>query len=204
MIRKKTLKCFFICSLNFVNYKTNHAILQARRCWEMSSWSNGHMQTAKGQIRLHRCAVWSGPLLSANRIISHLRMYQWRGNARMRLYASMVWVWIFEFCACSRCLFAWCAPNDISYLHVKRFFQPKIPIFFLFLLKNICCGYILVVPHWGISNEYLQHIFSWRNQKKIMWIPTSYLEVWYFETRVTTIRSKLKTKYFSALSIDLS
>ena len=29
-------------------------------------------------------------------------------------------------------------------------------IFFLFLYKNICCGYSLKVPHRGISNEYPQ------------------------------------------------
>ena len=44
-----------------------------------------HMQTAKAQIRLRCCAVWSGHLLSANRIIWHYRMYQWIANARMRL-----------------------------------------------------------------------------------------------------------------------
>ena len=40
-------------------------------------------------------------------------------------------------------------------------------IFFLFLLKNICCGYSLEVPWWGASNEYPQHMFSWRNKKDI-------------------------------------
>ena len=32
-------------------------------------------------------------------------------------------------------------------------------IFFLFLHKNICCGYSLEAPHQGASNEYPQHIF---------------------------------------------
>ena len=31
----------------------------------------GHMRTAKAQISLHIHAVWSGSLLSANRIIGH-------------------------------------------------------------------------------------------------------------------------------------
>ena len=39
--------------------------------------------------------------------------------------------------------------------------------FFLFLQKNICCGYSLEAPRQGASNEYPQHIFSWRNKKKI-------------------------------------
>ena len=40
-------------------------------------------------------------------------------------------------------------------------------IFFLFLHKNICCGYSLEVPRRGASNEYPQHMFSWRNKKDI-------------------------------------
>ena len=37
--------------------------------------------TAKAQISLHKCAVWSGPILSATRIIGYHRMYQWREKA---------------------------------------------------------------------------------------------------------------------------
>ena len=44
-------------------------------------------------------------------------------------------------------------------------------ISFLFLHENICCGYSLEAPHRGASNEYPQHMFLWRNKKKIMWIP---------------------------------
>ena len=43
--------------------------------------------------------------------------------------------------------------------------------FFLFLPKNICCGYLLEAPHRGTSNEYPQHMFLGRNKKRIMWIP---------------------------------
>ena len=45
------------------------------------------------------------------------------------------------------------------------FLQPKVPLFFLFLHENICCGYSLEVPLWGTSNEYTQHVFSWKNKK---------------------------------------
>ena len=38
-------------------------------------------------------------------------------------------------------------------------------IFFLFLHKNIYCGYSLEAPQTGTSNEYPQHMFSWRNKK---------------------------------------
>ena len=44
-------------------------------------------------------------------------------------------------------------------------------IFFLFLQENICRGYSLEAPRRGTSNEHPHHMFSWRNKKKIMWIP---------------------------------
>ena len=37
----------------------------------------------------------------------------------------------------------------------------------LFLHENICCGYSLEVPQWGTSNEYPQHMFSWKNKKNV-------------------------------------
>ena len=63
-------------------------------------------------------------------------------------------------------------------------------IFFLFHHENICCGYSLEAPRRGASNEYPQHMFSWRNKKKSMWIPPlicSY--VWnqvFFTSQTTT------------------
>ena len=36
----------------------------------------------------------------------------------------------------------------------KAFFQPKSIYIFLFLDKNICCGYSLEAPWRGASNEY--------------------------------------------------
>ena len=46
-------------------------------------------------------------------------------------------------------------------------FQPKTYCtFFLFFHGSICCGYSLEVPQRGTSNEYPQHTFSWRNEKK--------------------------------------
>ena len=43
------------------------------------------MRTAEALIRLRACAVWSGPPLSANRIIGYYVTFQWKANARMRL-----------------------------------------------------------------------------------------------------------------------
>ena len=36
---------------------------------------------------------------------------------------------------------------------------------FLYLFKNICCGYSLEAPRWGASNEYPQHMILWRNRR---------------------------------------
>ena len=67
----------------------------------------------------------------------------------------------------------------LAYQQIRRFFHPKNAVSFLFLNKNICCGYSLEAPQRGASSEYPQHLFS-RNKKNIMWIPPlicSY--VWY-------------------------
>ena len=74
----------------------------------------------------------------------------------------------------------WRAPNEDSNQPVHRLsliatdkalFIRKMLISFLFLHENICCGHPLEAPRWGASNEYPQHMFSWRNKKNIMWIP---------------------------------
>ena len=57
--------------------------------------------------------------------------------------------------------------------------------FFLFLLKNIHYEYSFKSPHWGDSNEYPHHMFSWRNacQRNIYLVPhlvQSYDEWWWW------------------------
>ena len=63
----------------------------------------------------------------------------------------------------------------LSTLHASSdkmlFFNPKVLIFFLFPHKKICCGYSLESPHRGASDDYPQHMFSWRNKKNIIRIP---------------------------------
>ena len=53
----------------------------------------------------------------------------------------------------------------------KALFSTKKYLFFLFLGKNICCGYSVQAPRQGASNEYPQHMFSSRNKKTIYPIP---------------------------------
>ena len=51
----------------------------------------GHLRAAKALIRLRIRAVWSGPSLSANRVIGYCRMWEWRANTRMIRYACAGW-----------------------------------------------------------------------------------------------------------------
>ena len=52
----------------------------------------------------------------------------------------------------------------------KVLFAAKSIDIFLFLDKSVCSGYSLEASLRGASNEYPQHIFSWRKRKTIMWI----------------------------------
>ena len=79
-------------------------------------------------------------------------------------------------------LIMWTRCGDIA-TDKELFFVRKMLIPFLFLNKNICCGYSLEVPCWGASteyhnicfrrgasNKYPQCMFSSRNKKNSMWI----------------------------------
>ena len=54
-----------------------------------------------------------------------------------------------------------CTCNILQYFTAVKMiiFRWFFFIFFLFLLKNIDCGYTLEPPHWGGSNEYPQSMF---------------------------------------------
>ena len=64
----------------------------------------GHAQTVKTQIRLHGCAVWSGPLMSSARITGYYRLYQWWAKARIRP-CGCAGRCEHTFCACPKALF---------------------------------------------------------------------------------------------------
>ena len=51
------------------------------------------------------------------------------------------------------------------HLQKLKIFRQKSLIFFIFLLKNIDCGYSLEPPRRGGSNEYPQSMFLSRNKK---------------------------------------
>ena len=64
------------------------------------------MWSTKAQISLCiRVALWSGPSLSANKIIRYYRMYKWRAKARVILWACAWWSNFCAFCTRSKALF---------------------------------------------------------------------------------------------------
>ena len=71
-------------------------------------------------------------------------------------------------------------------------------IIFLFLLKNIDCGYSLEPPPWGGSNEYPQSMLSSRNMKNIR---VFYLNIFMFLVVKFSIylNRRARTKYHQGL-----
>ena len=57
--------------------------------------------------------------------------------------------------------------SHIDFLNYIGLVKSGYQVVFLFLNKNICCGYSLEAPQWGASNEYPQHMFLLRNKKNI-------------------------------------
>ena len=54
---------------------------------------------------------------------------------------------------------------------VRQFFQSKSIDIFLSSPRKHMLWYLLEAPLWGASNEYPQHMFSWRNKKILTWYP---------------------------------
>ena len=58
-----------------------------------------------------------------------------------------------------------CACYGLTVIALDKKFPHKYR--FLFLHRNICCGYSLEVPHRGTSNEYPQHMFLLKKEKAV-------------------------------------
>ena len=86
---------FHCCLGNLTNHlqrKDNYPIIwQNYMGHTMQKCVFSHMWTVKAQISLRINAGWSGPSLSAYRIIEYYRMYEWRGKAQMILWACAEW-----------------------------------------------------------------------------------------------------------------
>ena len=89
------------------------AILIQNMDRDMRKRVSKHIRTAKAQISLRICAVWSGLSLSANRIIGYYRMYEWRVKTRMTLRKHrMIWTRILRISEGT--LFAWSGPYKVA------------------------------------------------------------------------------------------
>ena len=106
---------------------------------------------------LHIDAVWLGPLPCLFLFILWFPVSTGIKSRQQRSRSDYTYMQA-DLDSC--CLIA---PNKVLFLKLK------LMIFFLFLHENICCGYSLEAPHRGASNEYPQHVFSWRN-KNIIWV----------------------------------
>ena len=96
---------------------------------------------------------------------------------------AVMWDYIvYDMCPKQRLVLA-CTSMQSDHCLIVLDKRDSLLIFWLFLHKNLCCGYSLEVPHWGTSNEYPQHRFSWKNKKTIntSWlVKVSYLVLWVF------------------------
>ena len=69
------------------------------------------------------------------------------------------------------------APDKVPFSIERCCFLQKSIDIFLISPQNRMLWYLLEAPQWGASNEYPQHMFSWRNKKNIYLITASYLEL---------------------------
>ena len=79
------LQSFVKCMRNSFQWNQGHWLKFCHMGHTIGKCLFGCMQTAKAQIRLCIRTVWSGPSLSAARIIWYYTMFQWRTNAWNRL-----------------------------------------------------------------------------------------------------------------------
>ena len=91
------------------------------------------------------------------------------------------------------CLYNFEALKPYFYI-VKQGFT-EYTLFFLFLLKNIECGYSLEPPRRGGSNEYLQSMFLIRSMKNISYLSenSQFLEVIYLN-RLVFVMDTMETQ----------
>ena len=109
---------------------------------------SGHVRTAKAQIRLRECAVWSGSSHSANIITGYYRMFQCRANNLMTLrFCRMMWRWVPHIFFCMfEDIFSLDPAHEINagycLLHVLLWTGDS-------MIRPLRCG---VCCHWVLSN----------------------------------------------------
>ena len=118
----------------------------------------GLMRIAKSQISLPIRAVWSAPLLSANRIIGYYRMLQWTTIARMRPCACAEWCESTHFAHAQRHFFLWHGPYNPLLYRSAIFTKKSKKKNEKTKQKNNCISFILLVS--PLTNSLLIIFFS--------------------------------------------
>ena len=123
----------------------------------------GHMRTANAQISLRIRAVWSGPSMSANRIIGYHKMCEWKIQVRM------------VFCVCA----GW--SESVHFAHIRWYlFACRGPInnrrpegdYLKLLIYQKKCPWINQPLEWSESN---------RSTRKLQLHMTSVKRKWAFD-----------------------
>ena len=90
-------------------------------------------------------AVWSGPSLSANRIVGYYRMYEWSkgpdGTLRMRRM-----IWICTFCACSKARLFHLTPPSYGKANILNLTTEGLPLHKM--TKSIWCQHFCNRTKW--------------------------------------------------------
>ena len=112
-----------------------------------SKMPSGHSKIAKAQIRISRCAVWSGPSLSAARIIGYYRMYQWSKGVR-RICTCPGWCEFAQSLHARRHFFTWHNPYYVNILgiystHLYFYLMSFLSIFHLSIFVSQFCLFFL-------------------------------------------------------------
>ena len=115
-------------------------------CKQCRSWWDGSYRTVSSGSTLFAILLWflTGIYICYN---GQAKFNGWKSISSLRKHAYS-----------STCIL------KISPSKTENF-QIKTLIFFIFLLKNINCGYSLEPPRWGGSNKYPQSMFLSRNKK---------------------------------------
>ena len=116
--------------------------------------------------------VQSNPLFTQNLNFSW-EVFENLINLEYHIYPKYSQQCLFTYISLQQSHFTTYALRKHAYSNILKFSPPKnwkildkkTLTFFIFLLKNIDCGYSLEPPHRGGSNEYPQSMFLSRNKK---------------------------------------
>ena len=143
----------------------------------MSSWAS--MAQAFRQPVCHRLSSlhhWSVPHVHTSRAFSPSG---WSPDPQYKAMQVAHWTWWWQSLVAWHCRSVWSLPchsaadaGGLALSMAKSHWHGALcsahkgnSLFFLFLLKNIDCGYSLELPHWGSSKKYQNLCFEQKYEK---------------------------------------